>query len=96
MKTNIALNKLSFYKRRQIVSSDFPSSSSSSGVGGSFEKGGAEWFWLHSTNPHSISAKYLRDYFPPKFTYQDFGAMLTMEFFDAKEIAEMVRDAGAK
>ena len=66
------------------------------GVGGSFEKGGAEWFWLHSTNPQSISAEYLKNYFPPKFTYQDFGAQLTMEFFDAKEIARMVRDAGAK
>ena len=41
-------------------------------------------------------AKYLKDYFPPKFTYQDFGPMLTMEFFDPKQIADIVAGSGAK
>ena len=40
--------------------------------------------------------KYLEDYFPPKFQYQDFGPMLTMEFFNTTAIAEMVLGAGAK
>lgn len=41
-------------------------------------------------------AKYLKDYFPPKFTYQDFGPMLTMDFFDAEKFADIVADSGAK
>ena len=41
-------------------------------------------------------AAYMKDYFPPKFTYQDFGPMLTMEFFDAEKFADIVADAGAK
>jgi alpha-L-fucosidase len=42
------------------------------------------------------SAKYINDYFPLKFTYQDFGPMLTMNFFNAKKIADLVAGSGAK
>ena len=41
-------------------------------------------------------AQYLEDYYPPKFTYQDFGPMLTMDFFDAELFADLVASAGAK
>ena len=41
-------------------------------------------------------AKYLKDYFPPKFTYQDFGPMLWMDFFNATDIAQMIVNSGAK
>lgn len=41
-------------------------------------------------------AQYLADYFPPKWTYQDFGPMLTMDFFDPDLISDIVADAGAK
>lgn len=60
----------------------------------------SEWFWLQSIRNESDGdrrcAAYMKDYFPPKFTYQDFGPMLTMEFFDAEKFADLVADAGAK
>ena len=44
----------------------------------------------------TLPAKYLEDYFPPRFVYQDFGPQLTMEFFKPEEIADIVAGAGAK
>ena len=34
--------------------------------------------------------------YPPKFTYQDFGSQLTMEFFDPNWFADVVTASGAK
>ena len=56
----------------------------------------SEWFWLDSTKNGSEAAKYLAEYFPPKFRYQNFGSQLTMEFFNASEIADIVAGSGAK
>ena len=56
----------------------------------------SEWFWLDSTKNGSEAARYLADYFPPKFRYQDFGSQLTMEFFNASQIADIVAGSGAK
>ena len=56
----------------------------------------SEWFWLESTQNGSAAAKYLADYFPPKFRYQNFGSQLTMEFFNASQIADIVAGSGAK
>jgi Alpha-L-fucosidase. len=60
----------------------------------------SEWFWLQATRNESEGdqkcAKYLEDYFPPKFVYQDFGPMLTMDFFDTDFISDLVVDSGAK
>ena len=60
----------------------------------------SEWFWLQSNRNSSESdqacARYLKDNFRPDFTYQDFGPMLTMEFFNATQIADIVAGAGAK
>ena len=56
----------------------------------------AEWFWYDSTKNGSDAAKYLADYAPPKFQYQNFGSQLTMEFFNASEIADIVAGSGAK
>ena len=56
----------------------------------------SEWFWLDSTKNDSEAAKYLSEYFPPKFRYQNFGSQLTMEFFNASEIADIVAGSGAK
>ena len=60
----------------------------------------SEWFWYQSVRNESDSdhkcSQYLRDYFPPKFTYQDFGPQLTMEFFDPEAIADIVNASGAK
>ncbi len=60
----------------------------------------SEWFWFKSVRNESVSDKrcykYLKDYYPPKFTYQDFGPMLTMDFFDAAHISDLVAMSGAK
>ena len=60
----------------------------------------SEWFWYQSIRNESAGdqrcSAYLKDYFPPKFVYQDFGPQLTMEFFDPEEIAKIVAGAGAK
>ncbi len=60
----------------------------------------SEWFWYQSVRNESVSdkrcAKYLEDYYPPKFTYQDFGPMLTMDFFDAAHMSDLVAMSGAK
>jgi len=57
---------------------------------------GSEWFW---TNWHSGSkayTKFMDDNYSPKFTYQDFGPQLKMEFFDANQFADLVKASGAK
>ena len=56
----------------------------------------SEWFWLDSTKNGSEAAKYLSDYYAPKFRYQNFGSQLTMEFFNASQIADIVAGSGAK
>ncbi len=60
----------------------------------------SEWFWMQSVRNESEGdkrcARYLQDFFPPRFTYQDFGPMLTMDFFNASHIAQVVADSGAK
>ena len=60
----------------------------------------SEWFWMQAVRNQSEGdqrcAKYLEDYFPPRFVYQDFGPMLTMDFFDADRIADIVKASGAK
>ena len=39
---------------------------------------------------------FMNNYYPPKFTYQDFGPQLTMEFFDPSKFADLVTASGAK
>jgi len=56
----------------------------------------SEWFWLESTQNGSEAAKYMADYYAPKFRYQNFGSQLTMEFFNASQIADIVAGSGAK
>ncbi len=60
----------------------------------------SEWFWMQSVRNESEGdyrcLKYLEDYYPPKFTYQDFGSMLTMDFFESDRIADIVAMSGAK
>jgi alpha-L-fucosidase len=40
--------------------------------------------------------EFMADNYPPKFTYQDFGPLLTMEFFNASWFADVISDSGAK
>ena len=59
-----------------------------------------EWFWKwwqrnQTANDVKID-KFMRDFYPPGFSYHDFGRDLKMEFFNASRIADLVRASGAK
>ena len=40
--------------------------------------------------------EFMEKNYPPNFTYQDFGAQLTTEFFNASKFADIVINSGAK
>ena len=40
--------------------------------------------------------EFMEDYYPPNWTYQDFGPEIKMEFFDPNWFAEVVKKSGAK
>ena len=61
-----------------------------------FTGAAAEWFWENLNHKDSSASKYMKEYEAPKFTYQDFGSQLTMEFFNATRVAEVVHNSGAK
>ena len=54
------------------------------------------WFWnaWHEGRPGTV--EFMKDNYPPDFTYQDFGPELKMEFFNASQFAQLVKDSGAK
>lgn len=57
-----------------------------------------EWFW-HSwqgPDPDPKSVEFMRNNYPPKFTYQNFARDFTAEFFDPYEWAEIFKSSGAK
>ena len=55
-----------------------------------------EWFWNWWRTGHPDIVKFMKDYYPPNFTYQDFGPELKMEFFDPNQFADLVKASGAK
>ena len=57
---------------------------------------GSEWFWTNWNNSVEGYVNFMKNYYPPKFTYQDFGAQLTMEFFNASTFADIIAASGAK
>ncbi|XP_029669407.1 alpha-L-fucosidase isoform X3 [Formica exsecta] len=59
---------------------------------------GSEWFW-NNWKEEIASTKYhdfMRQRYPPNFTYQDFARDFTAEFFNASEWAELFKASGAK
>ena len=56
-----------------------------------------EWFWKDwQMGDHPDVNKFMKENYPPNFTYQDFGSQLTMEFFDPDWFADLVTASGAK
>ena len=55
-----------------------------------------EWFWQDWVIDIPEVSNFMKDNYPPKFTYQDFGPQLTMEFFDPQWFADLVTASGAK
>ncbi|EFN72603.1 Plasma alpha-L-fucosidase [Camponotus floridanus] len=59
---------------------------------------GSEWFW-NNWKEETTSMKYhdfMKQRYPPNFTYQDFARDFTAEFFNASEWAELFKASGAK
>ena len=62
----------------------------------------SEWFWIdwyrqtHGLSNDTDVADFMKDNYPPNFTYQDFGVDLKMEFFNASWFADLIKDSGAK
>ena len=54
------------------------------------------WFWKNWQDNITSVVKYMKENYPPNFTYQDFGRDLKMEFFNASWISDLVKDSGAK
>jgi len=62
----------------------------------------SEWFWYQwnrrdPDNPGDMEiVKYMEDFYPPDYKYQQFGPQLSAEFFNATFWAELVAASGAK
>jgi len=56
----------------------------------------SEWFWAEWNGGNKEVVKYMKDFYPPDFTYQEFGSMFRAEFFNATQWAELVAASGAK
>ncbi|KAG7211448.1 hypothetical protein KM043_010732 [Ampulex compressa] len=59
---------------------------------------GSEWFWKHWQD-ETVSTKFhdfMKERYPPKFTYQDFARDFTAEFFNATQWSEVFKASGAK
>ena len=55
-----------------------------------------EWFWINWASGNPKHVEFMKQNYPPNFTYQDFGPQLTMEFFNASWFADVIADSGAK
>ncbi|EFN89423.1 alpha-L-fucosidase [Harpegnathos saltator] len=59
---------------------------------------GSEWFW-NNWKEETGTTKYrdfMKERYPPNFTYQDFGRDFTAEFFNATQWSEIFQASGAK
>jgi len=56
----------------------------------------SEWFWsLWKRNDSKIES-FMEEFYPPGFTYQEFGPAFRAEFFNATQWAHIVASSGAK
>ena len=58
---------------------------------------GSEWFWERwQGKPQKKYVDFMQKNYSPRFTYADFAAQFTAEFFNPDEWTSLFRDAGAK
>lgn len=57
---------------------------------------GSEWFWSNWKGGSQRVVQFMKDNYPPGFTYQEFAPMFKAEFFDPKSWAELFSKSGAK
>ncbi|XP_012144030.1 alpha-L-fucosidase isoform X1 [Megachile rotundata] len=59
---------------------------------------GSEWFWNNWKDEKDTTkySDFMKQRYPPNFTYQDFAHEFTAEFFNATQWSEMFQASGAK
>lgn len=65
--------------------------------GGGSAHGAGEWFWWNWQGANeSWAIDFMKENYPPGFTYADFAPMFKAELFDPDEWAELFQASGAK
>ncbi|XP_044527269.1 tissue alpha-L-fucosidase [Gracilinanus agilis] len=58
---------------------------------------GSEWFWWNWQGAHYADYEiFMHNYYPPGFSYADFGPQFRARFFDPSQWAELFQAAGAR
>ena len=59
---------------------------------------GSEWFWWYwqGNTPKPAYVEFMKNNYPPKFTYADFASQFHAEFYNASDWAELFEASGAK
>lgn len=58
---------------------------------------GSVWFWEYWKGQHNQKyIDFMKKNYPPNFTYADFAAKFTAEFYDADQWAELFAASGAR
>ena len=52
------------------------------------------WYWQKEKLPSYVD--FMKNNYPPDFTYADFGPLFTAKFFDANWWADILQASGAK
>ncbi|CAG9822075.1 unnamed protein product [Phaedon cochleariae] len=56
----------------------------------------SEWFWSQWANNNEEVVSFMKENYPPNFTYQEFAKDFKAEFFNASEWAEIFQQSGAR
>ena len=56
----------------------------------------SEWFWSSWKSGNKDAVEFMKNNYPPNFTYADFAPMFRAEFFSPDQWAEIFKAAGAK
>jgi alpha-L-fucosidase len=56
----------------------------------------SEWFWNYWKGGSTSIVDFMKKNYPPGFTYADFAAQFTAEFYDPAQWADLFKAAGAK
>ena len=57
---------------------------------------GSEWFWNRWAGGVKEYVDFVKENYPPNWTYADFAKSFTAEFYDPDEWAEIFEASGAK
>ena len=58
---------------------------------------GSEWFWYNWEARHNPElVEFMKNNYPPHFTYADFAPMFKAEFYNPYQWADIFKAAGAK